>query len=229
MKRFLLFLYVINLVACGGSSGGDPIGSGGGPIEYAALGASDVTGVGATPLTNGYVYLIEDSIQQQRGEPVNLYNVGIPGADIGLIKNVSVEILKRTPTPNLITLSTGANDVIGGASLSKFEQDLNSLLNELRSLTPTATIAVANIPDLTEIPRFQENPDPDVTTTRIRDFNAAIARQAASHDALLVDLYSVPLNDSLVSDIDGFHPSDAGHRAIADRFLAVIGPQIPQL
>lgn len=222
MKRLLLALYFVGLVACGGGSGGDP-------IEYAALGASDVTGVGATPLTNGYVYLIEDSIQQQRGEAVNLYNLGIPGANIGTIKEVSVEILKRTPTPNLITLSAGANDVIGGANPTAFEQDLSSLLNELRAIAPSATLAIANIPNLTELPRFQENPDPDVTTTRIRAFNAAIARQTNDHGGLLVDLYSVPLNDSLVSDIDGFHPSDAGHRAIANQFLAALAPYIPRL
>ena len=215
-------MYFTSLIACGGSSGGEP-------IEYAALGASDVTGIGATPLTNGYVYLIEDSIQQQRGEPVNLYNLGIPGADIGTIRKVSVEFLKRAPSLNLITLSTGANDVIGGTNPTNFEQDLNELLSDLRSIAPNATIAVANIPNLIELPRFQEHPDPDVNTPRLRNFNAAIGRQTASHNALLTDLYSVPLNDSLVSDIDGFHPSDAGHRAIANQFLAVLGPYIPRL
>jgi acyl-CoA thioesterase-1 len=222
MKRLLLVLYFTSLIACGGSSGGEP-------IEYAALGASDVTGIGATPLTNGYVYLIEDSIQQQRGEPVNLYNLGIPGADIGTIRKVSVEFLKRAPSLNLITLSTGANDVIGGTNPTNFEQDLNELLSDLRSIAPNATIAVANIPNLIELPRFQEHPDPDVNTPRLRNFNAAIGRQTASHNALLTDLSSVPLNDSLVSDIDGFHPSDAGHRAIANQFLAVLGPYIPRL
>ena len=222
MKRLLLVLYFTSLIACGGSSGGDP-------IEYAALGASDVTGIGATPLTNGYVYLIEDSIQQQRGEPVNLYNLGIPGADIGTIRKVSVEFLKRAPSLNLITLSTGANDVIGGTNPTNFEQDLNELLSDLRSIAPNATIAVANIPNLIELPRFQEHPDPDVNTPRLRNFTAAIGRQTASHNALLTDLYSVPLNDSLVSDIDGFHPSDVGHRAIANQFLAVLGPYIPRL
>lgn len=222
MKRLLLLLCVIGFIACGGGSGGDP-------IQYAALGASDVVGVGATPLTNGYVYLIEDSIQQQRGEGVDLLNLGIPGADIGTIKNVSVEILKRSPTPNLITLSTGANDVIGGADPTKFEQDLNTLLTDLRSIAPNATIAVATIPDLTQVPRFREKPDRDVTESRLQSFNAAIARQARSHNALIVDLYSAPLNDSLVSDVDGFHPSDAGHRAIANAFLAVLAPYIPGL
>lgn len=222
MKRLLLILHFVISIGCGGGSGGNS-------IEYAALGASDVVGIGATPLTNGYVYLIEDSIQQQRDENVDLNNLGIPGAEVDTIKNIAVEILKRSPTPALITLSTGANDVIGGAKAPNFEEGLKSLLAELRSIAPNAIIAVANIPNLTQLPRFEENPDPDVTTYRLGIFNAAIARQASAHNALLVDLYSTQLNDSLVNDIDGFHPSDAGHRAIADQFLAVLAPYIPQL
>ena len=123
MKRLVvIFIFCfLSFVGCGGSSGGDS-------IEYAALGASDVVGVGATPLTNGYVYLIEDSIEEQQGEGVDLNNLGIPAAEVGTIKRVSVEILKRSATPNLITLSTGANDVVAGASATNFEQDLGGLL-----------------------------------------------------------------------------------------------------
>jgi lysophospholipase L1-like esterase len=43
---------------------------------------------------------------------------------------------------------------------------------------------------------------------------------------LLVDLYSEPVEDDLVSDRDGFHPNNEGHRAIADRFLEVILPAL---
>lgn len=222
MVRLLIVLCFFIATGCGGGSDGNS-------IEYAALGASDVVGIGATPLTNGYVYLIQDGIEQQREEGVDLNNLGIPGATVGTIKKIAVEILKRSATPDLITLSTGANDVIQGDTPASFEQNLKLLLEELRSIAPNSTIAISNIPDLTELPRFREDPDPDVTTSRLRSFNSAIQRQASFYNALLVDLYSVPLNDSLVSDVDGFHPSDAGHRAIANQFLAVLAPYIPSL
>ncbi len=207
---------------CGGSSNGDQ-------IDYAALGASDVVGVGATPLTNGYVYLIEDSVEKQSGEGVDLENLGIPAAEITQIKNIEVEILKRSAQPELITLSTGANDLIAGDDVSSFESGLGEVLSELRGISPSAVIAVSNLPDLTKLPRFQDNPDRDVTESRVVAYNGAIARQTARFNALLVDLYSVPLQDSFVSDVDGFHPSDAGHQAIANAFLAVINPYIPSL
>ena len=204
-------------IGCGGSSGTEA-------INYAALGASDVVGVGATPLTNGYVYLIEDSVEQESGEGVALENLGIPGAQIAQIKNIEVEILKRSAQPDLITLSTGANDLIAGDDVVSFEADLRAVVSELRAISPSAVIAVSNLPDLTKLPKFQDNPDRDVTEARVRAYNAAIARQAAGSNALLVDLYSVPLQDSFVSDVDGFHPSDAGHQAIANAFMAVLRP-----
>ena len=87
-------------------------------------------------------------------------------------------------------------------------------------------IVAANIPDLTELPRFRDDPDDDVTRERIEEFNEAIAARAEDHDVLLVDLYSEPVEDDLVSDRDGFHPNNEGHREIAGRFLEVILPAL---
>jgi lysophospholipase L1-like esterase len=87
-------------------------------------------------------------------------------------------------------------------------------------------IVAANIPDLTELPRFRSTPDDDVTQERIEAFNEIIAEQAEDHEVLLVDLYAEPVDDDLVSDQDGFHPNNRGHRRIADRFLEVILPAL---
>jgi lysophospholipase L1-like esterase len=173
---------------CGGSSGGDGSAPGGDPIVYAALGASDVVGVGATPLTNGYVYLLRDSLENETGKSVDLENLGIPGAQINQIKNIEVEILKRSTQPDLVTVSTGANDLVAGDTVRSFESGLGEVLSELRGISPSAIIAISNLPDLTKLPRFQEKPDRDVTESRVRAFNAAIARQAARYNAVLVDL-----------------------------------------
>lgn len=219
----VLSIFLMNLCGgCGGSSGGDP-------IAYAALGASDVIGVGATPLTNGYVYLIEDSLESESGKSVEVENLGIPAAQITQIKDVEVEILKPSAKPSLITLSTGANDLIAGDAVASFEAGLHDVLGELRTISPSGVIAISNLPDLTKLPRFEDDPDRDVTEVRVRAYNAAIARQAANFNVVLVDLYTAPLQDSYVSDLDGFHPSDAGHQAIANAFLAVLRPYIPSL
>lgn len=229
VRTLCALLVMIIHGGCGGSSGGGGSESGGDPIAYAALGASDVVGVGATPLTNGYVYLLKDSLENETGKSVDLENLGIPGAQIKQIKNIEVEILKRSAQPDLITLSTGANDLIAGDNVRSFESGLGEVLSELRGISPSAIIAISNLPDLTKLPRFQEDPDRDVTESRVRSFNAAITRQATRYNAVLVDLYSVPLQDSFVNEIDGFHPSDAGHRAIADAFMSALQPYISSL
>jgi lysophospholipase L1-like esterase len=195
-------------------------------INYTALGASDAFGVGATPLTNGYVYLVEEGIEQRTAEGVDLDNLGIPGAEIGEIDNLELQLLRTSP-PDLITISTGANDLIDGDSIDGFESDLNGMLNKLRTAAPQAVVVLSNIPDLTKVERFVENPDRNVTTDRLLGYNGAITRQASAHNAYLVDLYAIPLNDSLVSDVDGFHPNDRGHRVIAHEFLKVIEPLLP--
>ena len=63
---------------------------------YLALGASDATGVGATPLTEGYVFLVKRELDR-RMPRVFLINLGVPGARIDLIKE-QVRVAKRQRT-----------------------------------------------------------------------------------------------------------------------------------
>jgi lysophospholipase L1-like esterase len=207
-------LVMLIFSGCGSGSNAD--------IHYVSLGASDVTGVGATPITNGYVNLVQEGIEERTTKSVSLSNLGIPGATVGDIDNLEVQLLKLDK-PDLITLSTGANDIIVGDGVVGFESDLKGLLGKLRSISPEALIVIANVPNLVMTERFVKNPDSDVNTDNILRYNQAISRQATAFGAILVDLYSVPLNDSFTSEADGFHPNDRGHRAIADKFLEAIG------
>ena len=193
-------------------------------IVYLAIGASDAAGIGAEPLTNGYVFRIADDLDR-RVDQVFLAPLAIPGAANGQLDDALDLLLESGIEPDLVTVWTGANDVVQGEDADDFEDHLENLLDRLRDRTE-GVIAIANLPDLTELPRFREEPDDDVTRARIEDFNEAIADQADDHDALLVDLYSQPIEDELVSDKDGFHPNDEGHRRIADEFLEVILPAL---
>lgn len=203
------------LNACGSSTSSSD-------IKYVSIGASDATGVGASPLTNGYVYRIEDALDEQCADS-ELINVGIPGVDADTIEDVEVPAAIALD-PELITVWTGSNDLIGGRSVESFESDLMEILTKLRSDTD-AQIFVANLPNLPELPKYESSPDADVTTERVDAFNAAISRQTAAIEATLVDLNAIELTDVLVSD-DGFHPSDTGHQGIATLFLQEILPQL---
>jgi lysophospholipase L1-like esterase len=196
------------------------------PVSYLAVGASDAVGVGATPQSQGYVFLIRRQLDQQTGRG-GFENLGISGARVGEIAAAVERYLRTEPNPAVATVWTGANDMIGGASPGQFEAELDGLLGDLAERT-RARIFIANLPDLTRLPVFLQHPVPTVTSDRLAAFNAAIARQAGAHGAVLVDLASEQVTSDLVAQFDGFHPSNEGHRALADRFLEAILPSLGQ-
>ena len=206
------------LAACGGPKER--------PIEfiYLAFGASDATGVGAVPLTEGYVYLIARELDRQI-HGVFLVNLGIPGARIDLIKE-QARVAKQLGTKaDVVTLWTGANDLVNGGSPTLFQEQLRGLLGIVKE-NISRRIVVANLPDLTTLPRFRKNPSPSVTSERIEAFNRAIAEETRSAGGALVDLQASPIREDLGFDADGAHPNHAGHRELAREFLDVLLPDV---
>ncbi len=219
MWFMVLAVLVISLGACAGGPPEPPD-----RIVYLAIGASDAAGVGAEPLTHGYVFRIAEELDQHVDQ-VFLAPLAIPGASTEQLDAALELFLESEVEPNLVTVWTGANDVIRGEDADDFAGELEDMFERLRDRTDGVIVA-ANIPDLTQLPRFREDPDDDVTRERIEEFNDAIAEQAEDYDVLVVDLYGEPVEDELVSDEDGFHPNDEGHRRIADHFLDVILPAL---
>ena len=190
---------------------------------YVALGASDATGVGAVPLTEGYVYLIARELDR-RLPGVFLINLGVPGARIDLIKE-QVRVAKHLEIKaDLVTLWTGANDLVNGDDPELFQERLRALLGLVKE-NISRSIAVANLPDLTQLPRFRTTPSATVTPARIEAFNLVIAEETRAAGGSLADLQASPVLDDLVFDVDGFHPNNAGHRELARQFLQVVLPK----
>jgi lysophospholipase L1-like esterase len=192
-------------------------------VLYMAIGASDALGIGATPVTNGYVFRIEDALEDGDTN-VHLVNVAIPDGTVETITDAAQLALQVAPKPNVVTIWVGANDIIEGVALEEFEEELDNLLDELDG--SGATAAIADIPDLTELPRFRDNTNTNVTDSRIAAFNEVIHDQAEAHGMVLVRLSGEEVEDRLVSDADGFHPNDAGHARIAELFLEAIEPEV---
>ncbi len=213
MRRFSHFLLILVFLAAGSCSSDSPTAPGV-RLVYAALGASDAVGIGASPLTAGYVFLIANDLGEDR--EVDLRNLGEIGAH-------SFDMIARqlgsaiSASPGLVTIWTGSNDIIGGDAVSSFAADVDQMLGDLRSQTD-AQIFIGDLVDLSLIPRFLASPDPDVTSARVNAFNNAITNAAARHSAHVVPLSMMPINLDFFA-IDGFHPSSSGHRAIADTFL----------
>lgn len=221
-RRLVLALALLLVVAgCGGggsSSGGESLG----PIAYTALGASDAVGIGAVPLSNGYVPLLRDRLNGV-GYDTTLQNLGINGARVGdLIDEELPDALLSNP--DVVTVWTGANDLIGGDDPDAFALELAHLLDELTGGTG-ATIYVGNLPDLTQAPLFRDGSDPDVTKARVDAYNLRIEQVVADAGCVLVLLSTVELTDDLTW-IDGFHPSNEGHAVLADVYWAEISTDL---
>ena len=231
MKKLRLIVFslfaILLITACATSSSDNDIKKGPAnnlpAVNYVALGASDAFGIGASPITRGYVYRIKDGFED-RGRKVNLLNLGIPTADIPAIKKSAKLALKRDTEIDLVTIWTGANDLIGGNDVNEFEKELESMLARLRDKS-TAFIVIMNLPDLTQIKRFREDPDRHVTVERVTAFNQAITRQAQKYKVPIVDFFKAQPGDMLVSKKDGFHPNNDGHQTIANLYLQIILPR----
>lgn len=208
-------LIVMSSTGCGSSSGSD--------ITYVAIGASDATGIGAEPPTKGYVYLLEDMLQDQC-DTVELFNTGIPTAKIDEMNDFEIEVAEEVE-PELITIWAGPNDLSGGTAVATFQAEVEELLTKAANTAPDVHIFIANLPDMTALPKYVEEPDSDVTTERINAFNQIIEEQAQAVGATVIDLSELTVDPTLVSE-DGFHPSNAGHELIAQKFFEQVKPVI---
>jgi len=187
---------------------------------YLGIGASDVFGVGATPLTEGYVYLLNHELQQ-RIPGTFLINLGVPGAGINpLIEQVRLAKHFRGDA-DMATVWIGANDLVDGYDPSRFQSKLREFLRSLQNSVSTIVV-IANLPDLTQVSPFRETPHPSVTVDRVKAFNRAIEVEAPYVNASIVNAFTESSPDDFVFDADGFHPTKAGHRRMASLFQKAV-------
>ncbi len=186
---------------------------------YAALGASDAVGVGAdNPSTDGWVPLIARDLP---GNPQQL-NLGISGATVSDVIDEELPVALDAH-PSWISIWPGVNDLRHQVGLQAFAKQLNTLLDRINQETQ-ARVILLNVPDLRDVPAFA-SVDQTTLDQTVRKWNSVIAQAAKAHNAILVDLYG---NSEIVTghpeDIssDGFHPSSAGYKRIADLVLKTV-------
>lgn len=187
---------------------------------YLALGTSDVIGVGAIPLTEGYVYLINQDLQV-RIPGTFLITIGVPGARIDSLRE-QVRLAKHfRGEADIATVWIGANDLVHGDDPSRFQSDLRQLIRSLQTSVST-TVVIANLPDLTKLSAFSAMSNPAVTLERVQAFNRAIEVEAPYVNASIVNVFGESSPDDFAFDEDGFHPTKAGHQRMARLFRKAI-------
>jgi lysophospholipase L1-like esterase len=217
-RRFLAALPGVLLagLACRPPSSDSPAAR---PLTYVALGASDTVGVGATsPERESWPAVLHDRLP--RGS--RLVNLGISGSLLRQALEQQLPVALES-APDLVTVWLAVNDYAARVPLEPYQSDLSILLGELRSKTQ-ATILVGNIPDLGALPTASR-----FDLRFVDRWNTAIEAVARQHEAALVDLRAIwaELREypEYVSS-DGFHPSTAGYRRLADLFFDSAAPRL---
>ena len=209
------------------------------PPVYVAVGASESVGVGADrPFEQAWPQVLYRTALPPGSRFVNL---GIPGATVADALRLELpQALEQRPT--LVTVWLNVNDIIRGVPPEVYERQLGELVHALRRDGATRVL-VANTPDPgilpvlvacrsavaapasgTGCPATFAVPWLVHADSVVDAYNAAIATVAWREGAVVVDLHAAALAaqragtaPALVSG-DGFHPSTAGHLAVAELF-----------
>jgi acyl-CoA thioesterase-1 len=195
------------------------------PPVYVALGASDAVGVGAQNMARDAWPTVVHA-----GLPAGtqLLNLGISGATLGDV--LRSEVLPALDArPRWVSLWPGVNDLRMNVPLATFTAQLDQILGHFSQAEARPTLVVLNIPDMRPLPALAAI-NPALLDRTVRQWNVAIAEVAARHGAILVDLYGY--GQELAShgeyiSADGFHPSTAGYRRIAELVLATLSQHVP--
>jgi len=202
-----------------------------GQFVYAAMGASISQGGGASPASRGWVYLIQDRLRAFiPGARVRNLAVGGTTTQHALEVQLPEALQCR---PDLITYTSGMNDLQYGVPVEKVRENVEFTLRELRARAGAA-IVITLMPPGRRFPAFSlrlpniEKRRRNVGPERTARFNAVFRQLAARYGAQLVDIGRMFDGLSSQSEInrlfsfDGIHPNNAGHTRIAEIFWPAI-------
>lgn len=202
---------------------------------YVAIGASDTVGVGARhPASEAWPRVFARLALPADAEVVNL---GMSGATVADALESGLPEARRRDA-DLVTVWLNVNDLLAGIPPATYEHQLGELVQALRA-GDGPRVLIANTPPVDLLPAYADCrarpgclggnlPEPPLVRLAVAAYNAVIARVAEASGAEVVDLHAAGVaahaqgrTRELVGS-DGFHPSTAGHRAVAEAFAAVL-------
>lgn len=174
-----------------------------------------------TEINSLYLYL------RNQGKNLNPVNLSVSGASAQDILRDQVPQIADY-NPKYITLQVGGNDMLGGFTLSEFEENLKAIISEIKD--EDAKILIASIPNLIQMQTANyascetnkialnvETP----AEAYIKAFNAIIRDIALDNDLIFVDIFPI-LGTEEVSEHDCLHPNISGQEKIAAEFIKAL-------
>lgn len=192
------------------------------PFTYIALGDSTAEGMGASKPERSYANIVYASLKE-RYRLTKYYNFARSGA---ILADVVEKQLPKAldASPDLITISVGANDIIRRTKTDEYEKLLRKLLQTLQRQT-NATVVISTVPDLSLAPSV-----PKLLRTYSRymanKLNEIIIKTAEDTNTVVVDIFNdsralLRIFPEAVAS-DGWHPSDLGYALWANSILVTL-------
>jgi lysophospholipase L1-like esterase len=184
------------------------------PIAITVLGDSLALGTGASDTSRGFAFDLYRSVEA-RHPGSEITNDAIGGSTAADVLRLQVGRLRERHA-DCIIVCVGGNDVARGIDAASFARSYDALLAAVRRTAPHAQIIVVGVPDVSISPLFADHAAAIQLLAKADDRAARAAAAAAG--AHYVDLFAVTrrLHDpATFLSADRFHPSDAGHAAIA--------------
>ena len=191
------------------------------PVRFAAIGDSWTAGVAGTGAP--WPELVA---REMRMELVTFASHGA----------LTVEVLDdQLPAalatePDMLSVLCGANDVLASARMdvSEYAEMLDRMLAAARLARPQILLLTATVPDLTRFLAFRPRSRARKSPT-FEEMNRRIREVADRRGALSLNVARHGYAAERASyAADGFHPSAAGHRYMADAFAAMIAAARPE-
>jgi lysophospholipase L1-like esterase len=197
--------------------------------RYAAIGASDVTGVGAAkPERDNWASVLQGFMPPG----THLYRFARPGITLREANAREVFDAVRA-APDLVTLWNCVNDIGHRMPLPDYRRELEIALNRLTRET-TALILLLNVPDLSIIlPSVVPPTQRDLIRGGILQWNRTIEEVAGRYGTRVevLDLFGVSGEMMAKREFvatDGFHLSTEGHHALAELAWEAIVERFPR-
>lgn len=204
----------------------DPSGEFGDPahptLRVAVVGDSSVTAPGVAGPEEIWVSLVCSRLAKTRHVVLRSFAVGGSMAHDVIANQLDDAIAFD---PDVFFVSVGANDVIKGVPIRRFEANLDSLIGRLAATE--AAVVQSGVGIIGTIPRLHP-PLSNLMSRRARRFDRVHWRVAETHGTAVVDQRSddarVWNTDRSLWAADHFHVSAAGHARWADTAWRTIGP-----
>ncbi|TXH41794.1 MAG: SGNH/GDSL hydrolase family protein [Desulfurellales bacterium] len=179
---------------------------------YLAVGDSLTVGLYAAD-NRGFAYMVADALPAYTLEVAAVTGDGIDNT----LRQLPVELADHAPA--LVTVEVGINNLLTMPAPA-FAARYVTLLQMLNDAN-VQTVVACTVP-------WTGQPAEWGTYTRALEYNAAIVRAARAYGYTPADCWGATVGHyEYLSNADGFHPNDAGHRAIANAVLSALGVSHP--